>query len=105
MVFQQEMFSRSTSDYKIVEIPLVLKYALTKKFSFLIGPKVDIINYGFYNEKKVSIYSTMGIQYEVSKSLLLDARFNYRFTNESPIKTDYTFDSKASFTLGSKLKF
>ncbi|WP_338357673.1 hypothetical protein [Yeosuana marina] len=104
-VFQQEMNSRTEVDYKAFEFPLLFKYNVTKKFSFLIGPKFDLLRYGRQNLTAKSAYITFGVQYDVSKSSLLYARYNYRLTEEIPIETDYTFGSKSSFNFGTKIKF
>ncbi|WP_339917514.1 hypothetical protein [Yeosuana marina] len=104
-VFQQEMNSRTEVDYKAFEFPLLFKYNVTKKISFLIGPKFDLLRYSRENLTAKSEYITFGVQYDVSKSSLLYARYNYRLTAEIPIETDYTFGSKSSFNFGTKIKF
>jgi hypothetical protein len=104
-VFRQEMQTRVGADYTVVEFPLLFKYNAAKNINFVVGPKIDLYkdHLGIINQ--ASVYATFGIEYDVSESVLLEAKFNYRLTNEIPIKTDYTFGSKASFTLGSKVKF
>ncbi len=103
--FRQEMQTRIGADYTVIEFPLLFKYNTANNINFLVGPKIDLYkdHLGIINQ--ASVYATFGIEYDVSESVLLEAKFNYRLTNEIPIKTDYTFGSKASFTLGSKVKF
>jgi hypothetical protein len=105
LAFKKDMQTRIESDYSVFEFPLLLKYNITNKVSFLIGPKFDL-----YSDTKgmmdlPSAYGTIGIQYDVYENFLIEAKFNYRLTKEIPVITDYTFGSESSFTLGSKLKF
>ncbi|MFI1771479.1 hypothetical protein [Thalassobellus citreus] len=103
-----EMLERSNNNllgsYTLIEHPLLAKYKISNKFSVLFGTKVDVLKTDGKIED-VSLHSTFGIQYEVSKSTLLEARFNYRLSNGASITPDYTFGSKTSFTVGSKIRF
>lgn len=105
LVLIQKMESRTGSDYTVFEFPTILKYSISEKLHILLGPKIDFIKNNSQNSTNTTVYSTFVIQYDVSNSLMLDAKFNYRLTNDVSLPTDYTFGSKSSFVLGSKLKF
>tara|TARA_R110002049_G_scaffold296389_1_gene484436 strand:+ start:3946 stop:4437 length:492 start_codon:yes stop_codon:yes gene_type:complete len=106
--FRMEMLERSNNNliesYTLIEHPLLAKYKISNKLSVLFGTKVDVLKTDGKVDD-VSLYSTFGIQYDVSKSTLLEARFNYRLSNGTSIIPDYTFGSKTSFMVGSKIKF
>ncbi|MDO7173658.1 hypothetical protein [Mariniflexile sp. AS56] len=103
--FKQGMETRTGGDYAVFEFPLLLKYNITKKVSFLIGPKLDFYTNSKGLESAPAVFGTMGIQYDISESFLIEAKFNYRLTGDIPINTDYSFGSKSAFTLGSKFRF
>ena len=69
------------------------------------GPKIDLYKdyRGVLNQ--ATVYATFGIEYEVSESVLIEAKFNYKLKGQNPINTDFNYGSEASFTLGSKVKF
>ncbi|QQY81709.1 hypothetical protein JJL45_12350 [Tamlana sp. s12] len=99
-----ERESRVETDYSVYEFPLLLKYKVTEKLSLLIGSKINL--YNDINGVGIPTASgVLGVQYDASENLLFEAKFNQRFTGEIPMEKDYTFGSKQSFTLGSKLRF
>jgi len=86
--FQNELEFTITNGFLFIEIPFVLKYHVNKKWSIFAGPRLDIL----LNDK--STYATdvhlktfgvsadVGIQYEISKKLFIEARYSHRFTNQ-----------------------
>ncbi|CAH8294302.1 hypothetical protein EV196_108222 [Mariniflexile fucanivorans] len=105
LTFQQERNIRVESDYTVFEFPLLLKYNITKKVSLLAGPKIDLYTDKFGLTGGPVVNLTVGIDYEVNDSFLMEARFNFRPHDDIPIQTDYTFGSNTFMTLGSKFRF
>ncbi|WP_194766452.1 hypothetical protein [Tamlana sp. I1] len=102
--FKGERETRLETDYSVYEFPLLLKYNISDKLSFLVGPKINV--YNDINGAGIPTASgVLGVQYDATENLLIEAKFNQRFTGEIPMEKDYTFGSKQSFTLGSKLRF
>ena len=74
---QNEILFSYTYDYHFIEIPILLKYNLSKKWSFFVGPKLDFIidddndyfEYG-YQFKNFGVSGVFGGQYDFTKRFL-----------------------------------
>ncbi len=85
---QNEIVFSYTDDYHFIEIPVLIKYKIKKKWSFFLGPKLDFIldndNDPFeaiaYRFKNFGISVTLGIQYDISKRFFSEIRYGHSFT-------------------------
>lgn len=91
--------------YSKIEIPTLLMYKLGKNTNLFTGANLSLIKNGETGSVTEALYGTFGVEHEAKENLFLEAKFNYRLTDEIPINTDYTYGSKSSFTIGSKFKF
>ncbi|WP_147677335.1 PorT family protein [Algibacter pacificus] len=89
--------------YGVKEFPLLAKYSFAEKFSVLFGATTNLL---FKNGtiEDVSTSATLGVQYDVNESLLMEARFNYNLSNDSPFKQSLP-STNSLFKLGAKYKF
>ncbi|MCL5129124.1 outer membrane protein [Algibacter sp. L4_22] len=89
--------------YRIKEFPLLAKYSFTEKFSVLFGSTTNLLLKNGTVED-VSASGTLGVQYDFTESFLMEARFNYNLSNDSPFKQSLP-STNSLFKLGAKYKF
>lgn len=96
-------FGGFNTSYRVKEFPLLAKYSFAEKFSVLFGPTTNLLLKNGTIED-VSTSGTLGVHYHVNESLLMEARFNYNLSNESPFKQSLP-STNSLFKLGAKYKF
>lgn len=106
--FQYELLYSYTDDISFVEIPLLFKYHINNKWSFMAGPKLDVIanksiEGALYEPLSVSI--SIGVQYNISKRFFAEGRYGLGLSKE--IITDSNSDtfSRNTLRLGLGYKF
>jgi len=96
--------------YLYVEIPVVLKYHISEKWSVFAGPKIDFLISDDSTQLTKTHFNTIGLsvdvgmQYNLSKKLFVEARYGYNFTNQlESIK--YPTRNRQTFRIGLGYKF
>lgn len=108
--FQNEVDFTITNGYLFIEIPAVLKYHINDKWSFFAGPKLDILlndDVRYYSDthfKTLGISADVGIQFNISKRVFIEARYSYSFTKQ--ITFDYfPSNNRQTFRVGIGYRF
>ncbi len=63
-----------------IEIPLELKYKLTKRFDIFFGPNVSFLIDKKELDKSFNFGVALGVSYKISDKFLINARYNYGLT-------------------------
>lgn len=84
---QNEIIFSYTDDYHFIEIPVLIKYQISNKYSIFAGPKLDFIpdndNDDFeydYQFKNFGISGVLGGQYNLTKRFFFEIRYSRSFT-------------------------
>ncbi len=91
--------------YSKFELPVLLRVKLSEKWKLFSGANLMLFKDGLTGNDSSVLNGNFGVEYEPTNNLIFNAQFNYRLSNDNPIKTDFTSGSRESFTVGSKLKF
>ncbi|WP_053992437.1 outer membrane beta-barrel protein [Mangrovimonas sp. TPBH4] len=90
--FQNELVFSYTDEYLFLEIPLVMKYHITDKFSAFGGAKIDLIlNDELTKEhlRRMGVSLEIGVQYDFSRKFFAEARFGYGLVDQIYIEDFY----------------
>ncbi|KAA0130403.1 PorT family protein [Chryseobacterium sp. SN22] len=76
-----------TESVTFVELPIYYKYNFYRKFSFIIGPKLNYIpdeqyNNFYYFRRRFGISGDIGLNYRVSNHFILEGSFSKGFTKQ-----------------------
>lgn len=110
---ENELLFSWTDDYHFVEIPVHLKYRATTKWSFLAGPKLDIIadndNDGFeagYQFQNFGVSGEIGVQYNFTKKIFAETRYSKSFTAQiDDLALDIFGGKRNTFRIGLGIRF
>ena len=108
--FQNEVNFTITNGSVFVEIPFLLEYHINKKWSVFIGPKMDFLinndsRYPYDTQyKTLGLSAEIGIQYNISKKLFIEARYGYSFTNQLEIGRFHS-RNRQTFRIGMGFRF
>ncbi|GAA4304426.1 hypothetical protein [Aestuariibaculum suncheonense] len=91
--------------YSKFEMPVLFEVKLNEKWKLFSGVNLMLFKDGLTGNDSPLLNANFGIEYEPTNNLMFNAQFNYRSSNDNPIKTDFTSGLRESFTVGSKLKF
>ncbi|WP_242087325.1 porin family protein [Aestuariivivens sediminis] len=83
------------TDFRLdfIQIPAMFKFRLSEKFHLGLGPQAGIKVYEHEDGIKNFVYSGVGgIEFKLSHTLFLDARYTYGFTNV--LEDDVPFEGK-----------
>jgi len=85
--FQNELIFTRIDENQFVEIPILLKYSFTKRWSVFFGPKLDfnILNkYGIATNRSPNfgISSEFGTHYNFDNHFFGEIKFDYNFTKK-----------------------
>jgi opacity protein-like surface antigen len=65
-----------------IQVPAIFKFRLSEKFHFTVGPQVGVKVYEHEDAVKNFAYSGVGgLEFKLSHTLFLDARYTYGLTN------------------------
>lgn len=102
--FYQTRVINGFSVSNLYEIPLLAKFYVNDKFSILAGSRFDVLKENGKIEY-TGVLSTFGTQYNLNDNFIIESRFNYRLTKESPPEYHYSSGNRKSYKLGTKFKF
>lgn len=76
-----------TESVTFVELPIYYKYDFYRKFSFVIGPKLNYIpdeqyNNFYYFRRRFGISADIGLNYKISDHFTLEGSFSKGFTRQ-----------------------
>jgi len=104
--FKSEYIRINSPEHTLFEFPLLLKYNLGNDFNVLFGVKPSLLRDNTNGQiQKIILHSVIGIDKEITKNFLLEARFNYRVLGESLPDNFYSSGSRSSYKFGGKVKF
>lgn len=107
-IFRSGLEERSINNllnsYTLIELPFLFKYSLNTKFSVLLGPKIDVLK-SDSEASGVSLFSTFGLQYNLTEGFSIDAKVNYNLSNGNTTSTNYLGSDYMIYRLGTKLIF
>lgn len=75
----------SSYGYNFIEIPILGKYNLTDKLSFVLGPKLDFLVDQSSASERLELFgvsATVGVQFDFSKHFYLEGRYNYGLSTQ-----------------------
>lgn len=87
-----------------IEVPILLKTKISKKWSTLVGTKLDFYRVPFGMSSQVGVSFSSGFQFEPNKSTYIQGVYSYK-VNETDNVYDYNFGNSSSIMLRSGLKF
>ncbi|WP_299885685.1 hypothetical protein [uncultured Lacinutrix sp.] len=101
-----EMIQQSVEGKTLFELPFLFKHNINNKLNIIIGPEINLLKEKDGNIEHTTFEGVFGLQYDATKNIQLDARFNYRINNnELPIQNHYSTGSRNTLNLGSRFKF
>lgn len=100
-----EMQQSNTINYILYEFPLLFKHNFNYRFSLLFGPKIDLLKNNQGKMEDVSLFSTLGAEYNLTNNFSLEGRFNQRLTKEKRLKKNFSGGLGGKYKFGAKLKF
>ncbi len=106
--FQYELMYSYTDDISFLEIPLLLKYHLNDRWSFMAGPKLDVIanksiEGAIYEPLSVSI--SLGVQYDISKRFFVEGRYGFGLSKQLITDSNSNTFSRSTLRLGVGYRF
>tara|TARA_R110002049_G_scaffold88627_5_gene223503 strand:- start:1403 stop:1897 length:495 start_codon:yes stop_codon:yes gene_type:complete len=106
--FRIEMQEITINDFSnfnsVFDFPFLVKHKMTNKFSVLFGPKIRVFK-GNGEMENVSLLSTFGIQYDITKSFSIEGRVDFNLTPNNSETINYNLDNTMIYKLGGRLKF
>ncbi|WP_430409593.1 porin family protein [Kordia sp.] len=84
------LFSTFTDSYDFIEVPILLKYKISDKFSLFAGPKLDFLineSNDLFQFKPLGISAEIGVQYNISKRFFLEGRYSHSFTKQVNVRS------------------
>ena len=106
--FRFEMQEMTINDpngtYSVFDSPFLAKYKMTNKLSVLFGPKIRLFK-GNGEVENVSLLSTFGMQYDITKSFSIEGRVDFSLLPNNSNTINYNLDDNMIYKLGRRFKF